>query len=355
MRCNYCFYSDISDIRSVKNYGIMKESVLETIVQKALAESEQFCMFGFQGGEPTLAGIDFFRDLIKFVKQYNVNNIKVSYSLQTNGLLLDDDWAKFFHDNNFLVGLSIDATKQIHDDFRMDPSGKGTHNRCMAAARLLSKYNVDFNILSVLTRQFASHPDKAYRFYKQSRFRYIQFIPCLDGLNDEPGANYYSLDAKVYGRFLCRIFDLWYSDFINDNYYSIRAFDNYIQMLMGRPAENCAMNGVCNAYALIEADGSVYPCDFYAIDECLLGNVSTHSFDEMLTGEKAEVFIAASKHVDTACLTCEYSFICRGGCRRDREPVVNGIPSLNHFCDAYRAFFEHALPRMSAIARSMNT
>jgi uncharacterized protein len=329
----------------------MTEHTLETIVQKALSEAQKHCVFGFQGGEPTLAGLDFFEKLIAFEKKHNVNKVSISHTIQTNGLLLDHAWANFFRENNFLVGLSIDADKKIHDAFRLDMSGKGTHTRCLSAARLLSKQHVDFNILSVITRQLAKHPESAYRFYKQHDFRHLQFIPCLDGLHQLHGANYYSLDAKTYGHFLCRIFDLWYADVIKQNYRSIRAFDNYIHMLMGYPPESCAMNGVCSTYALIEADGSVYPCDFYAVDEFLLGNVHTHSFRDMLNGAVAETFVAPSRQLDPACTSCEYLPLCRGGCRRDREPMIEGTLSRNRFCQAYQQFFKHALPRMQAIAR----
>jgi len=350
MRCKYCFYADITDIRTIKDHGIMSESVLETTIQKALSEARSHCTFSFQGGEPLLAGIDFFNKLIGFEKKYNDFGVKISYTLQTNGLLLDNAWAEFFHENDFLIGLSIDAGKQVHDSFRTDPSGKGTFTRCMASTRLLTKNNVNYNILSVLTRQLARHPDKTYRYYRDNNFRYIQFIPCLDDLSGSNSSAFYSLDAKTYGNFLCRVFDLWYADFSNNDYFSIRLFDNYIQILAGRPAENCAMNGTCTAYALIEADGSVYPCDFYAMDEFLLGNVTTHDFREMLSGEKANAFIAPSQHRDPDCLSCEYYSICRGGCRRDREPVTDGIPSINRYCEAYKKFFAHALPRMKTIA-----
>ena len=350
MRCAYCFYADIAESRAVKNYGLMTLDILETLVRKALTEATEYCAFGFQGGEPTLAGLDFYRALIEFEKKYNRNKVKLSHTLQTNGLLLNEEWAEFLRENQFLTGLSIDACKQIHDDLRLDSAGKGTHNRCMNAARMLGKHRAEFNILSVVTRSMALHPDKTYRFYKHNGLRYIQFIPCIDGLEAERAAGAYSLDAGTYGRFLCRIFDLWYEDFIRDDYYSIRAFDNYIRMLAGYPPENCAMQGVCNPYALAEADGSVYPCDFYAADPYLLGNVASHSFTEMLNGKKAEEFAALSRQPDPSCMRCEYRFLCRGGCRRDREPVADGRLALNHYCAAYKVFFQHALPRMHSIA-----
>ena len=353
MRCGYCFYTDVTELRAVKNYGFMTRDVLETLVQKALSEVTEYCAFGFQGGEPTLAGLGFYRNLIEFEKKYNVNNVKLSHTLQTNGLLLNGEWAAFLRENGFLTGLSVDAYKQAHDDLRPDRAGKGTHNRCMNAARLLSKHRADFNILSVVTRPMASHPEKAYNFYKRGGFRYIQFIPCIDGFGEEQAENIYSLSADKYGEFLCQIFDLWYDDFIKGEYYSIRIFDNYIQMLAGYPPESCAMQGVCTPYALVEADGSVYPCDFYAADQYFLGNITENSFTEMFEGEKAAEFSKLSRIPDSSCIQCEYRFICRGGCRRDREPVIGGRLSINRYCVAYKAFFRHALPRMQSIARSI--
>jgi uncharacterized protein len=357
LRCRYCFYADVTDARTVKNHGIMSFETLETIVKKALFEAKKYCGFAFQGGEPALAGLEFFKKLIELENKHNVNSVQIAHAIQTNGLLLDDAWAEFFRENNFLVGLSIDASKQNHDYFRHDTKEKGTHNRCMNIARMLTKQRVDFNILSVVTRQLANHPDATYNFYKKNDFRFIQFIPCLDDLSslkeNPPKINEYSLTPEIYGKFLCRIFDMWYSDFVKDDYYSIRAFDNYINMLTGVPPENCAMNGICNVYALIEADGSVYPCDFYATDEYHIGNVKTHSFGEMLGCEEVRAFIEPSQKVDPACKVCEYYFICRGGCRRDREPISDGVLSLNRYCSAYKQFFAHSLHRMKALAHNM--
>ena len=350
MRCKYCFYADIGDIREEKNRGMMRLDTLEMIVKKALSEATASCVFGFQGGEPTLAGLDFFHALVAFVRRYNANNIQVAYTLQTNGLLIDESWASFLAENRFLTGISIDAGKKVHDQLRPDFSGKGTHSRSLKAAGLLSKHRAEFNILSVVTKHLAAHPDRVYNFYKQSGFRYIQFIPCLDALEHPRKAVDYLPDAKIYGKFLCRVFDLWYSDYLKGEYVSIRAFDNYINMLAGHPPENCAMSGVCSAYALIEADGSVYPCDFYALDAFLLGTVGTHSFEELLRGEAAEKFIAPSRQIHPECANCKYLFICRGGCRRDREPMANGSLALNKYCEAYKMFFEHALPHMTRIA-----
>ena len=353
LRCRYCFYADVTDNRALKSHGIMSESTLEAVVKNALSEAGDSCVFGFQGGEPTLAGLDFYRTLIRLEARYNTKNIKISHAIQTNGMLIDDAWAQFLAENRFLVGLSIDGGKQVHDALRPDPQGKGTHSRCIQAARRLSRCKAEYNILSVVTRQLAAHPDKAYRFYKQQDFRHIQFIPCLDGLNEQYGAHPYSLDAEGYGRFLCRVFDLWYEDFVKDDYYSIRGFDNYIYMLAGYPAENCAMNGVCTAYPLVEADGGVYPCDFYAVDEYRLGSVHTDSFSEMLAGGTAQAFVKPSFSVPPVCRVCEYYVICRGGCRRDRVLKEDGSLGLNRYCESYKMFFSHSLERMKVLAKTL--
>lgn len=353
MRCRYCFYADVADIREVKYRGIMSLDTLEQIVKRVFEEADEYCAIGFQGGEPTLAGLDFFHSLIEFERKYNKKNIKVQHMLQTNGLLIDEEWASFFAKNRFLIGLSIDGEKAVHDAMRPDSFGKGTHNRCLQAARIMNKAGADFNILTVVTRQLAAHPDNAYNFYKRQGFRYLQFIPCMDGLEETHGANPYSLDAKSYGKFLCRIFDLWHQDYIKGNYISVRAFDNYIQMLAGHPPENCAMNGSCSVNALIEADGCVYPCDFYAVDKFLLGNVMDDSFAEMCQSEAAKTFQQPSIQLAAECGECDYRTICRGGCRRDCEPLQDNRRILNHYCESYKMFFGHALPRMISIANQI--
>jgi uncharacterized protein len=332
----------------------MTLDTLETIVKKALSNATQLCVFGFQGGEPTLAGLDFFRALISFEKAHNKNKVSIQHTMQTNGLLLNDEWARFLTQNEFLVGLSIDGPKAAHDAFRLDSMGKGTQRRCLEAARLLKIKKTEFNILSVITRELAAHPDRAWRFYENQEFRYLQFIPCLDPLDNVGEFEKHALDATLYGKFLCRIFDLWYKAYCDGNYVSVRDFDNYIRILMGEQPESCALVGVCSAYALVEADGSVYPCDFYALDQYRLGNIHTHSLREMLGGAVAESFIAPSRQPDSSCTICEYYFLCRGGCRRER--AVNGTVALgrNIYCDAYMQLFAHALPRMEVIARMLS-
>jgi len=354
MRCKYCFYNDEMRLRKDANRGMMSLETLECIVKNAMDESKVSCTFGFQGGEPLLVGLGFYEKLIEFQERYSRPGLRIANTIQTNGLLINKEWAQFFAKNNFLVGLSVDGHKDIHDMFRQDAAGKETFVRCLKAAQILAANKVEFNILSVVTRRLASHPVKVWNTYKKYNFKHIQLIPCLDALDNLSG-NKHSLTADDYGAFLCKLFDLWYDDFVKGEYYSVRTFDNYINMLMGKPPESCTMNGYCQVYALIEADGTVYPCDFYARDNYEIGNVHTSSFADMFSGEAAQRFIRESRAVLPECSTCGIYPICRAGCRRDREPFVNGMPSLNRFCSAYKKIFSYALPRMQHIARRLSS
>ncbi len=354
MRCSYCFYADVTETREHKNRGMMSKETLEALIEKTLAETTKWVSFSWQGGEPLLMGLDFFKRAVELQHVHNRHGATIVNTIQTNGLLIDGGWASFFAENSFLVGLSLDATKELHDYARVDAAGAKTHERVLAAAETLTECGAEFNILTVLTGQVALEPERAYRFYKRHGFRFIQFIPCLDGLNEKHGSNQFSLSARVYGDFLCTVFDLWYKDFIEGDYYSIRAFDNWVRMLMGEAPDNCGMLGQCQPYPTVEADGSVYPCDFYVLDDYRLGDVlEGPSFEEMLTSSIAARFMAPSQLLDPTCASCGYHNICRGGCRRDREPLQEGRLSLNYYCEAYKRFFDHALPRMQDIAAKM--
>ena len=346
MRCKYCFYADITDNREVKSYGIMSEETLENLIKKAFEYASGSATFAFQGGEPTLAGLDFYRKLLEFEKKYNVNKIPVQNAIQTNGFIIDEEWAKFLADNKFLVGLSMDGTKDIHDSLRIDAAGKGTFARVQKTARLFNKLGVEFNILCVVNNFIARSPKKVYDSLKE--YGFIQFIPCLDTFDGEKKV--FSLTPERYTEFLKVTFNEYYKDFCAGHPISVRNFDNYIGMLLGRPPENCAMAGVCTCYTVVEGDGSVFPCDFYVLDEWKLGNINENSFAELITGDMAKKFVGVSTHRNEECKECRWYPLCRGGCRREREPIIDGTPSLNRFCECYKKFFDACYPKMEEIA-----
>ena len=351
MRCRYCFYADITNARPCGDCGRMSEATLEFLVKRAFDENLDFCAFNFQGGEPVLAGLDFYRSFVRLQKKYNTRKIVIENSIQTNGLLIDDEWASFWVSNDFLVGLSMDCHGETHDILRPDAEGKGTFTRCLEGLNTLKKHGVKFNILCVVNRNNVLHPEEVYAFLQAHDCEYVQFIPCIDTLGENNVG--YSPEPRLLGHFLCTVFDLWHAEFSRGRYRSVRFFDNCIRMLAGDMPEHCAMNGFCRGYPVIEADGGVYPCDFYASDDYIIGNVANAPYSLMLRSAVCRRFEEQSRLVHPQCAACPYRFICRGGCRREREPFFNGTPSLNHFCEAFQFFFEHALPRMSLIASDL--
>lgn len=351
LRCRYCFYFSEAEQRSVASYGMMTEETLEAIVGKGLQYAESFCSFAFQGGEPTIAGLPFFRRLIEFEKKYNIHNVKISNAIQTNGMLIDENWAKFFHDNNFLVGLSLDGDSEAHNLHRVDAKGAGTFNRIMKTVKLFERFQVEYNILTVVTSNTSRRIGRIYDFFKKNNFRYLQFIPCLDPLGEKPGAQPYSLKPDELERFLKLLFDRWYADYMHGDYVSIRYFDNLIQILLGQRPEACNMNGICSCNCVFEADGSMYPCDFYMLDVWRLGNIQSNGIDEMLHSETAKAFIHASAQPALECRACRWKTLCRGGCRRERDGLVENGLGPDHFCSAYRGFLDYAYPRLAQAAR----
>jgi uncharacterized protein len=312
------------------------------------------CGFAFQGGEPTLAGLEFFRKVIVLEQKYNVKKVRIQNSLQTNGILIDESWAEFLHDNNFLTGLSLDGTKEIHNLHRVDNLRHDTFNRVLKAARLFDRYKVEYNILSVVTANSSRYADRIYDFFKHNGFHYLQFIPCLAPLDADSEYLAYSLKPAELERFLKRLFDRWYDDIIRGEYVSIRYFDNLVRMIQGQRPEACNMAGACQCNCVIEADGGVFPCDFYALDQWKLGNINSDSIADMIGSETAVKFVRSSKAVGEECKACKWLQLCRGGCRRECEPLPQSGARTNTFCSAYHGFFDYAFSRLAHIADTVD-
>ena len=350
MRCRYCFYEDVADNRDVRSYGIMTDEMLRTVVKTGLDNAQGECSFMFQGGEPTFAGLDFYRRAVQYQKEYNTRGIRVNNSIQTNGYVIDREWAQFLAREKFLVGLSLDGMKDVHDLYRIDAHGKGTFSRVMHAAQLFQSCGVEFNILTVVTAQTAKNIGKIYSFFKRNGFHYQQYIPCLDPFGEPRGQRAYSLTPELYARFLKNLFDLWYADFMRGQYVSIRWFDELAHMCQGLPPSSCGMIGRCSPQIVIEADGGIYPCDFYVLDSLRLGTIGQTPLDEVEKKRHALQFIEQSMKVEDACRACRYKNICRGGCRRDREQP-DGSVGMNYYCQSFREFFDYAGDRLVQVAR----
>lgn len=348
MRCRYCFYEDESSRRIHSNLGQMKADTARRLISSAadFAGHGGTAAFCFQGGEPTLSGLEFYKSFIEYEK--NFPYVKFTHSIQTNGYLIDDSWASFLKENRFLVGVSIDGTQGIHDANRIDAAGNGTYHRVAEAVGRLARHKADVNALCVVTNQCAAHPHRVYRALKDMGFSYIQFIPCLDPLGEERGTRSYSLAPEDYGTFLCAVFDDWHADWERGAYTSVRQFDDYIHLMLGRPPSSCAAAGRCGGYLAVEADGSLYPCDFYVLDEWRIGKIAECSIADAMKSETAKRFMQEGMARPARCAGCQWLRICRGGCRRDLS-IKNGTLD-NHYCGAYQLLFSYAFKRLEIIA-----
>lgn len=350
MRCRYCFYSDVAARRECASMGRMSDSTLENLVRRALRYADGKVSFVFQGGEPTLAGLDFYKKLVHYEKMYNAKGVQVSNAIQTNGYSISDEMIDFFVRESFLLGVSFDGTPEIHDSIRVNAAGKGTSPRVMDTLQRLCRSGAEFNILCVVSKYVAENPEEV--FNGLAPYSYIQYIACMDDLDGHHRD--FSLTAEAYGNFLKRSFDLYYQSFKMGHFVSIRNFDNYLAILTGRQPESCGMGWSCARYYLIEADGGVYPCDFYVLDKWKMGNINDSSFYSLANSPVAQKFVDESHHVNNECRSCQWYFLCRGGCKRDREPFTDGRPGLNNWCTAFKALFSYACPRMKEMAESLH-
>lgn len=334
LRCEYCFYHSLSSQRKEFTKGMMSIDTAKRVIDSAFEFAKGTDVyFTFQGGEPLLCDISFYENFVAYIKEKNSDNAPVHLCLQTNGTLINEDYAAFFKKNNFLIGVSLDGNEELNS-YRIYQNGENAFNDIMAGISLLKKHGVAFNVLSVLTKRTAQNFRKAYRFFKENDLRYLQFIPCLRPLQGDFDEELY-MDNDDYREFLTRGFNIYFNDYMRGEAVSIRSFDNYVSLANGNHAEQCGMNGCCSTQFVVEGDGSVYPCDFYCTDNWYLGNINESSFDELYHCEKSVAFLKESFKLDDKCKDCRYFYICRGGgCKRNRQD--------KDYCDAYKSFFENS-------------
>lgn len=353
LRCGYCFYEDIAEKRCQASMGIMSQDTAQLLIDRAFeaAEAGGGVSFAFQGGEPTLAGLDFFRNFVRRVGDKCPRGVMTGFSIQTNGMVIDDEWAEFFAENNFLVGISMDGYAELHDLYRLDAAGNGSWNRVREGMEALRRHGVMHNTLCVVTAQCAKNAKRTYESLKALGLDYMQFIACLDPIGAKRGSLRHSLTPDLYGKFLCRLFDLWFDDWQKGRYRSIRLFDDYVHMLTGRSAGTCSTCGKCGSYFVVEGDGGVYPCDFFVLDEWKMGTLAKNTLDELAASEPARRFLEWGTEKPAECAACPFGSLCNGGCKNDWFCDESGSPH-NYFCAAFRKFFEYAGPRLAAIAQA---
>lgn len=346
LRCTYCFYVDEMANRTGGTHARMDEETAKLVIRRAMTYADDGVSFVFQGGEPTLAGAPFYRAWQKEVARHNRRNLTVQYALQTNGYALDDDMLSVLKEGNFLVGVSVDGLPGIHDSRRVTTTGAGTHAQVERNLGKLRQWGIPYNILCVVDNVVAVRGREVYQALR--RHGYLQFIPCLEALGSQEPQH---LDPLQCGRFLVAVFDAYAQDLRAGRYVSVNLFDNWIRMLNGMPPASCSMMGQCLPNLLVESEGQVYPCDFYGLDEWQLGNLKEQSLFAMMQGPRLKAFLDSSLKRAAPCEGCAWLYLCRGGCRRDRQRGIEDAPGLNRLCQGYQHFFEARMDAMQALSR----
>jgi uncharacterized protein len=337
--CDYCFY-----LRVARHYPepshCMDDETLREMVSQFMSYGFPEAVFTWQGGEPTLAGLDFFQRVVEYEKKFGHPGQRVGNAFMTNGILVDEDWARFFAQYSFLVGLSLDGPEEVHNKYRKDRGGKGTFDRVMAAAELMRRHRVAFNILCVVSKANVDRAREVYKFYRDNNFQFLQFIPALEADPDTGQPAPFTMTAKEYGQFLCQLFDAWVEDGFPE--VSIRDFDALLEIHLGQEGQGCLYGRSCGEYLLIEHNGDIYPCDFFVRPGWKLGNIFEENPLHLYMQKREKLFAKRKRDILKSCRECEWLEYCHGGCLKDREFPPNPHPKKTFLCPAHIMFLEHA-------------
>jgi uncharacterized protein len=342
MECGYCFYSGKLGLYPETRTHRMSEAVLNEMMRQFMEQPVSDLSVGWQGGEPTLMGLSFFQRAVALEEKYGGDKT-IGNGLQTNGLLLDCQWARLFREYKFLIGLSIDGPKHVQDRYRVLRGGSGTWAQVSAAARMLLDEGVPVNALTVVSDYSVRFPDEIYDHHRELGLDYMQFIPCVETDPEDPRrAAPFSVTAEAYGAFLCRVFDRWRADFRDGSPgTSVRFFESLLFSYAGFAPPDCTLCETCGSYLVVEHNGDVYSCDFFVEPAWLLGNVMREPLAGIFDSGRQREFGHRKAELPASCAACPWLARCRGGCPKDRlrDPRDLGV---SHFCEAYKMFFEHA-------------
>jgi len=381
--CTYCYYLSKAGLPGHVGAKPMPGEILEKYVRDYIEGNEtgDIC-FEWQGGEPALLGLDFFREALALQRRHAPRGRRILNNLQTNGTLLDEEWCRFLKENEFLVGLSVDGPRRLHDAHRTFRGGQPTFERVFTAAKLLKKHKVPFNTLTVVSRTNVKHPLDVYRFLtREMGARMLQFIPCIEprGFEGEakgrwdpggmpvvgtpaarPGSpesrvTEWSVDPEEFGAFLCRVFDDWHDRDVGKHF--VNLFENWVAAWSGLPAQICVFHDVCGKAVVVEKDGSVFSCDHFVYPEYRLGGLRDASLVDLVFSEFQVAFGHAKKDtLPEYCRACPWLFACHGECPKNRfVKTPSGEPGLNYLCPAFQRFFPHADERLKRIAACETT
>ncbi|MBT2720039.1 anaerobic sulfatase maturase [Bacillus sp. ISL-46] len=358
--CHYCFYTEKVSLFEPKTPFRMSEETLENFIKNYIgSQVAEEIPFVWQGGEPTLLGLNFYKKAVEFQKKY-ANGKRISNSLQTNGTLLMEEWFPFLAENNFLVGLSLDGPEEIHDKYRVDRGGEPTFHRVLKTLHNLQKYKIQYNILTCVTNESSNSALEIYHFFKNEGVEYIQFIPIVERMADEQATALglrhatpasmkeegvhlapWTVNPEKYGDFLITIFEEWVRNDVGT--VNVMNFESSLVAWMGLPATVCIFAETCGKAAIIEHNGDVYSCDHFMYPDYKLGNIQSETFKEMMDSIQQSEFGQAKKTtLPKYCQSCEVKFACNGECPKHRFLTTpDGEPGLNYLCAGYKKYFTH--------------
>lgn len=367
--CQYCFYLEKEALYPDASKWAMPSDVLESYIRQYIeAQDAPVVQFAWQGGEPTLLGVDYFRRVVALEQQF-ANGKRVENAFQTNGVLLDNAWAEFFRENRFLVGVSIDGPRELHDAYRVDKGGRPTFDRVLRGIETLQRHQVEFNTLTTVHRANSQHPLEVYRFLREIGSRYLQFIPIVEriaqtrtseGLQliapDFPGAATvapWSVDPHQFGEFLCAIFDEWVRRDVGRIF--VQLFDVSLEMWAGMEPSLCVFRRTCGDAMALEHSGDLYSCDHFVYPANRLGNIMESALAGMASSPQQQAFGQAKETtLPRYCRECDVRFACNGECPKHRFALTpEGEPGLNYLCAGYKHFFRHVDPYMRFMAAEL--
>lgn len=345
LRCKYCYYLEKTNLYSNENSFSMTEELLEEFTRQYLeSQTMPEVLFTWHGGETLMRNIDFYKKALLFQRKYGRGR-QIDNCLQTNGTLLNDEWCRFFKENNFLIGISVDGTQHMHDKYRKTATGKPSFDEVMKGIELLKKHEVEFNIMGVVNDYNVDYPLEFYSFFKEMDCRFIQFAPIVERLPNGKITSW-SVPAEKWGDFLIVIFDEWVKNDVGEYY--IQYFDSTLANWFGHPSGLCTLAETCGHAGVMEFNGDVYSCDHYVFPEYKLGNIKDKTLTEMMYSRKQSEFGDNKRNkLPNQCRECEFLFACNGECPKNRIiKTGTGEDGLNYLCKGYYKFFNHVAPYM---------
>jgi uncharacterized protein len=356
LNCDYCFYLKKKQLYPNSNFRMSKKVMEKYIRQTIQAHTSPTVTIAWQGGEPTLMGIDFFRCAMEVIKQTVRPGVIVENTLQTNGVLIDDEWCRFLHDNNFLVGLSVDGPKKMHDAYRRDKTGHSVFDKVIQSVHLMQKHKVEFNILCTVNAVNSQHPIEVYRFFRDElKTPYLQFIPIVErdnetGNQEGTSITERSVNPKRYGKFLIEIFDEWVAHDVGKMF--IQFFDGVLASYVRGYSSLCILSPKCGEGVALEHNGDVYSCDHFVEPNYFLGNILNTPIANLVFSPKQKNFGDSKwKKLPHYCRECEFLFTCYGECPKNRVlKTPDGEESLNWLCAGLKEFFTHTKEPMQMMA-----